>query len=195
MTGNLPASPSTQRFHALFSSALLFTCPQCHASKQFGTCSLCACSDQHKQAGSVKHASTNLTKQSACRATCMKGSPAAFAAPNATRLNDTGLAAFLGDYALGGLEDTGKTRIWNLPFSSLINGTLDGWLLEHWFQDLEIYDGLFLNALANSSAVSCGFFRPGFLLLLRCRIPMTLQIPQIAASILPCSMWTECLKR
>lgn len=90
----------------------------------------------------------------------MKGAPAAFAASNATRLNDTGLEAFMADYALGGLKETSQSKIWNLPFSNPLNGTLDGWLLNHWFEDLELNDALFLQSVGDNSSVSTPLSRP-----------------------------------
>ena len=83
----------------------------------------------------------------------MEGHSAGFAAINASRMNSTGLAAFMADYPGSSLEDTGETKVWSFPPGSTLNGTLDGWLLQHWFQDLELYDALLLEGLANSSTV------------------------------------------
>ncbi len=83
----------------------------------------------------------------------MEGSPAAFAALNATRANSTGLEAFMRDYAAGSLEETGESKLWSFPPGSTLNGTLDGWLLDNWFQDFELYDALFFENIANSLSV------------------------------------------
>ena len=61
------------------------------------------------------------------------------------------MGAFLGGYPASDLTLTEEQKLWAPPFWSPVNGTLDGYLLDHWFQRRASYDALFVNSWANTS--------------------------------------------
>lgn len=88
-----------------------------------------------------------------CRGGCLRGQPALFAATADARANTSALAAFAGAYPSEELADTGETRLWNGPFFAPAAGTLDGWLLDHWFAGAAQYDALFVQNFSSASEV------------------------------------------
>lgn len=51
------------------------------------------------------------------------------------------------------LLDTGEERLWNGPFFAPAAGTLDGWLLDHWYTGTAQYDALFMQNFSSASEV------------------------------------------
>lgn len=85
------------------------------------------------------------------RDACLQGLPAALGATAAARANATGLAALTGAYPPGGLVDTGAERLWT--FGAPMDGTLDAWLLGHWYAGPAADDALFARSLPNTPQV------------------------------------------
>jgi hypothetical protein len=88
-----------------------------------------------------------------CRQDCLRDQPALLAATPDVRVNLSALAAFTEAYPSDKLQDTGEERLWNGPFFAPAAGTLDGWLLDHWFTGAAQYDALFLQNFSSASEV------------------------------------------
>ena len=88
-----------------------------------------------------------------CRRDCLRDQPALFGATPDIRANATALAAFAAAYPADKLRDTGEQRLWNGPFFAPAAGTLDGWLLDHWYTGAAQYDALFVNNFTSASEV------------------------------------------
>ena len=90
-----------------------------------------------------------MTCPCACRDNCLRGQDAAFGANSIPRFNASTLAGFEG---LGGYYDTGKSLMIG-PSILNPNGTIDEWLLDHWYQGASSYDGLFVHSLSSPGQV------------------------------------------
>lgn len=88
-----------------------------------------------------------------CRQDCLRDQPALLAATPDIRANASALVAFTEAYPSDKLQDTGEERLWNGPFFAPAAGTLDGWLLDHWFTGVAQYDALFLQNFSSASEV------------------------------------------
>ena len=62
--------------------------------------------------------------------------------------NATGLAALRAAFSLERLADTGAERLW--AFGAPLNGTLDGWLLDHWYNGVGRDDALFVRNISDT---------------------------------------------
>ncbi|KAK9842270.1 hypothetical protein WJX81_003820 [Elliptochloris bilobata] len=85
------------------------------------------------------------------REACLQGRPAALGASAAARANATGLAALTAGYPHGALADTGTQALW--AFGAPVAGTLDGWLLDHWYGGPGTDDALFVRSLSDTPQV------------------------------------------
>jgi hypothetical protein len=91
----------------------------------------------------------------ACRDTCLRQRPALLGATADLRANaSAALNVFRGAYPADMLQDTGEVRLWSGPFFVPAAGTLDGWLLDHWFNGTAHYDALFLQNLTSATEVT-----------------------------------------
>ncbi|KAL4853959.1 ATP-binding cassette sub-family A member 3 [Chlorella vulgaris] len=90
------------------------------------------------------------------RLTALSGNPAAFGAAADVRGPSGGAAlqAFLAGYPEA--QDSGTTRVLTLPMFESLNGSLDGWLLDRWYDSsARQYDAFFLQNLpANLSGAA-----------------------------------------
>ena len=89
-----------------------------------------------------------------CRQDCLRDQPALFGAGPYARSNaSAALGAFMEAYPADKLLDTGEERLWNGPFFAPAAGTLDGWLLDHWYTGTAQYDALFMQNFSSASEV------------------------------------------
>lgn len=94
-------------------------------------------------------ASADRVKQAVwSREACLQCWPAALGATPAARGNGTGLAALRAAFPLDRLADTGADRLW--AFGAPLNGTLDGWLLDHWYNGVGRDDALFVRNISDT---------------------------------------------
>ncbi|BDA45751.1 probable ATP-binding cassette sub-family A member 3 [Coccomyxa sp. Obi] len=88
------------------------------------------------------------------RQDCLRDQPALFGANPYSRSNaSAALGAFMEAYPAEKLLDTGEERLWNGPFFAPAAGTLDGWLLDHWYSGTAQYDALFMQNFSSASEV------------------------------------------
>lgn len=88
-----------------------------------------------------------------CRDSCLRGRAALFGAAPDARANSSALAAFQQAFPPELLQDTGESRQWEGPFFVPAAGTLDGWLLDHWFDGTAQYDALFMQNFSSTTEV------------------------------------------
>ena len=87
------------------------------------------------------------------REECEFGAPTVFGATAGAKANSTAFDAFQYSYPTTDMQLTDAERLWEGPFFAPVNGTFDGYLLDHWSQGGANYEGLFVHNWSNSAQV------------------------------------------
>ena len=77
-----------------------------------------------------------------------------FGATAGAKVNSTAFDAFQYSYPTTDMQLTDAERLWEGPFFAPVNGTFDGYLLDHWSQGGANYEGLFVHNWSNSAQVN-----------------------------------------
>ena len=85
-----------------------------------------------------------------------------FGATAGAKANSSAFDAFQYSYPTTDMQLTDAERLWEGPFFAPVNGTFDGYLLDHWSQGRASYEGLFVHNWSDSAQVLAGPLRASF---------------------------------
>ncbi|KAK9828547.1 hypothetical protein WJX72_000707 [[Myrmecia] bisecta] len=86
------------------------------------------------------------------RQRCLTDESAAFGATPGVYANVSSASAFQTAFPAQRIVDTHQTKLWSGPFFAPPNGTMDGYLLDHWYTGQPSYDAVFMQQLDQPSA-------------------------------------------